>query len=635
LIFSLLNKEKVKVEDALGKALLLSEQFFPKGFEGELPLFGQTANKVHVKVKVTVIVEGEKSKQNLVLQDEEPVEFINSQALPEPLRSATGSKRTLTIMPIEVVNMEPEKPFTPRKGEEQTKGGEGARGTVHGALEHSHTRPFVHDFWFKNCPLLRNHDVIDQDNEDVNWSFEPHQTFGFVKCTFKLVDGWEDEKPENQNDGQALVEADAGKEVDSDEEQEDDDDDKLKRSFEFNQELNSYAFIEKSLQTKFKGPASVPSRVRVRIYLVKAVCIFGKAGSFADPYINFQLGRNVSVSMKNMVKPGTNTPDFYYVEERDIQLPYDGRLEISIMDMDDYATVDGLIGGTVIDLEDRWHSSVWKEHNRLQTVPVEQRSLFTAEVPGKNRGSLEMWVEMIESTKASDIKPSDIRRPPEVGIEVRFVIWSAFVVRPFKDEHTDVKISAMLDCKEYGGVQPKTQETDIHYTCTDGKAVFAWRIVFPHIQMPVFACAVQFSLMHSEALMGDSVIGTLNLDLKKYVEKVSRDLIAREVGPTDLQFQPLESTGAEEEEPAGSVNVTLWVMTQMEANTRIQGVGRSEPNDDPQLITPTEGRDWGAYLAGFGFSLPSLGLWKKFIPLFLAGFAFLISMVAFKAIGIL
>merc|ERR1712032_1179199 len=203
-----------------------------------------------------------------------------------------------------------------------------------------------------------------------------------------------------------------------------------------------------------------------------------------------------------------------------------------------------------------------KELNRLQTVPVEQRSLFTSEVPGKNRGSLEVWVEMIESTKASDIKPSDIRRPPEVGIEVRFVIWSAFVTRPFKEEHTDVKISAMLDCKEYGGCHPPTQETDIHYTCTDGKAVFAWRLVFPNIQMPVFACAVQFSLLHSEALMGDSVIGTLNLDLKKYVEKVSRDLIAREVGPTDLEFQPLEPPGPEEEqESVGSVNVTLWVMT--------------------------------------------------------------------------
>jgi len=632
LLFCLMDSEEVDMKDALGRVLLPSDQFYPGGFEGDLLLSMAAEGEVHLQVKVTVAVEGQKKQKALITREKEKDDFLDSEALPAPLRKSREQRRELQLTPIDLVNVETEETFTPRKGDEiKVVGAEHARRFLPGKLENSTSRPFVHDFWYKGMPLLRNHDIPGTNDASVDWSFQPAQTFGFVKCTFKLTDGWD-----GTDHGECEDKArNADFEQQDDEEREEADEVKLRRSFEFDQHLNSYAFDERALLRKFKSPRNVPSRVRVRIYFVKAVCVYGKAGAFADPYIEFQLGRSINVSMKNMVKPSTNTPDFYHVEERDVQLPYDGRLEVSIMDMEEMSIRgDVLIGSTVIDLEDRWHSRTWRKYNEMQIVPLENRSLFTSDVPGKNRGSLEMWIEMVETTKVSDFKPSDIRKPPELDIEVRFVIWGATAVPIVKDDYTNVKISTMLDCKEYNGEHAKTQETDVHFACRDGRAVFAWRVVYPNIRMPVFSCGVQFSLYHSELVLGDTFLGSLNLDLKGYVEKVSRDMVARELGPTDLRFEAADSSSAEGE-GAGAVSVSLYVMTQMEANTRKQGTGREDPNDNPQLITPTEGREWAAYLSTFGFAWPDFSLWKKLLPLAVALFAFLISVIAFKNMGLL
>jgi len=629
LLFCLFDRKDVNMEKALARATIRADQVYPNGFEGQIPFFMAAEGEASLQVKVAVSDDGSK-KKSLVKQKTEENDYLNAEALPEPLRKASVGKRSLELMPIEAVNVLPSESFTPRKGVKIMPLRGESRGSLKCKLENSEEKPFVHDFWYKNMPLLRNHDIVSENDNEVDWSFQPGVVFGFVKCTFKVVDGWEDpgqvdqvdtveEEPEEDEDDEPVVTSDAVK---------------LRRSFEFDQHLDSFAFNQNKLHMHFKQPSRVPARVRVRMYFVKAVCIFGKGGQFASPYLAFQLGRTTNVSIKNMVRPDTNTPDYYHFEERDIQLPYDGRLEVSLLDMDEMGmTGDPLIGSTVVDLEERWHSRKWKVFNFSQVVPIESRPLFDSQARGKTRGSLEMWVEMIETTKASDIKPSDIRRPPDLEMEVRMVIWGATGVPAIKDDYSCVKISTMLDCKEYNGYYDKVQETDVHFNSRDGRAVFGWRIVYPGIQMPVFSCAVQFSLYHYELLAGDTFIGSFNLDLKKYLERSSKDMMAREVGPADLKFQPADTL--EDEEFNASVSVSLYVLTQMEASTSPQGLGRSDPNDKPQLITPTEGREWGDYLSTFGFGWPDFGLWKKLIPLVIAAAAFLVSVVVFKQMGLI
>jgi len=100
--------------------------------------------------------------------------------------------------------------------------------------------------------------------------------------------------------------------------------------------------------------------VRVRLYFVKGICIYGKGSGFASPYLEFNLGKAVLVSMRNLFQKNTNTPSFYRLEERDIRMPEDARCEISLKDYGGGGIGnpigiggDGVIGSTVIDLEDR------------------------------------------------------------------------------------------------------------------------------------------------------------------------------------------------------------------------------------------------------------------------------------------
>mmetsp|Transcript_85297 Transcript_85297/g.241700 ORF Transcript_85297/g.241700 Transcript_85297/m.241700 type:complete len:1647 (-) Transcript_85297:29-4969(-) len=610
-----------------------------RGFEGEVPLTcdAESLKKLEtapvLELRATLAApEGKKAPKALIRLADETPDFVNGQALPEPLRRENRDRRRVAPVPIDRVNIEQEAGFSPRMGETTKPAGvENTRKVVHGKLETSTKRPFMNDFWYKNMPLLRNHDITEiWREENVDWNFHPNQTFGFVRCTYKLVDGWEDLKESSGDDEDFGRDDDALAEADDIEESEDDRV-KLMRSFEFDRGLNAFAFDEKRFHEHFKGPGSVPSRIRVRLYLVKAVTIFGKVSGYADPYIEFQLGRNIKVSMKNMIKPHTNTPDFYTVEERDIQLPFDSRLEVRIMDHEEVAMSDALIGATVIDLEDRWHSRLWADANRQQLAPLENRPLFTSDYPGKNRGSLEMWVEMIETTQASDVAPSDIRKPPEVEVEVRFVIWGTKSVINKRDGFSNVKIYSKLDCKEYNGENDKEQCTDIHWDCKDGNATFNWRVVYPRIQTPTVACLVQFSLYHAESL-SEELIGTLDLNLQEYVSFVSKDLMQRTVGPGDLRFTSVDASAPDDD--VGSVTVSLYVMTQMEGTSRRQGLGQSEPNDDPQLLIPTEGREWGAYFATFQIPWPDFQLWKKMIPLIVAAFGFLVSLIVLKNIGI-
>lgn len=573
-----------------------------------------------------------------IMAEEKVPDKIDSFAMPAALRDKDKEKRPLKIMPAHVVNMQREMGFTfkgaltatTQEGDQQ-EATDTARKNLAGKLENEPEN----DFWFRNVPLLKGQDIIEMKDENVDWNFQPTLTYGFVKCTFKLVDGWEEEPQEEDEDDPALqsrYKNTALAQTDDDDKKEDDLS-LLKRSYTayFSQELNKYAFDTKQLNKKYKS--NLPSRIRCRLYLVKAVVIYGKAaGELADPYVAFQLGKDISVTMRNMACPNTNTPEFYRVEERDIVLPNDSRLEIKIMDLDS----DLLIGSTVVDLEDRWHSKITKDMlTHGAPVPCEQRSLFSNRVVGRNFGSLEMWIELLDSVYASDHKVSDLTKPKELELELRLVIWDTTKVKLVKEDYVNVKLKTALDCKEFQETSPyyRQQETDVHFISKDGNAIFNWRMVYPKIKMPTKACTMQVGLMHHE-LLGETDIGFLDLDLKKYLEKVAKDGDAVVIDKSVLTFYPPDSTGNPDEDVLGTVTVSMWVMTQAEADGKKAGLGREEPNEHPQLITPIEGRDWGSYLSSFGFSLPDFGLWKKLIPLFVAMIVFLVLAIVLKQIGL-
>ncbi|CAD7964088.1 unnamed protein product [Amoebophrya sp. A120] len=574
--------------------------------------------------------------------------------------------------------------FLRATGEIQRAGGSGGatRGDLEGRLEDSGTAPFVNDFFYKSLPLTRNRDVITQT--DMEARYDPG-TFGFIKCAIKLTEGHLDEiigdnihgieyessasssagasNEQAPNDGanssaesssssaeagaaagQVAVRAD-GASSSSKNPQEVGEDagggealptsptaglknldpvSGRRQSHGISPILDGFAWDEDALRERYKSSERVPNRVRARLYFVKGICIYGKASGFANPYLEFTLGKAIFVSMRNMFCSNTNTPTFYRLEERDIRMPEDSQLEIELKDH----PADAVIGSTCIDLEDRWHSDTWRS---LEMVPSENRGLWTLENVGMSRGSLNCWVELLDSVKSSEQKASTLRAPPAQEIEIRVVIWDTKAIRIVDDDHTDVTLTANLDCAEYFGEYPSIQDTDVHYGSKSGDAVFNWRVVYPHIRMPTKSCTLQISVFDYNMMSGNVFIADVNLDLKKYLEKVARDMDSIEVN-SDLEFKNASFTEENPDVGLGSVNISMWVLTQSEADAMPVGLARNEPNVNPQLITPLEGRGWGDVLGGFSFKMPNFGLLGKLMPVIIVSFA---MMIGFRYIGLL
>jgi len=565
----------------------------------------------------------------LVKMDQEAPARIDNFAIPIELRSLpTDVVRPLMLVDSTFLNMQRETGFSPRQGPDiREQGQEASRPIYRGKLETS--RDYRKALWFSNVPLLRNKDILAGEDDAVDWHFGTH--YGFIKCAYKLVDGWEEPKEGDEDDD------DGGKSDDDDKDDDDlvdSDELKLRQTFDLHPDLVKFAFDKDKFVEKFKAPQNIPSRVRVRVYLLKAICIFAKGSGFADPYVEVQLGKSNNISMKNMKDPvSTNTPSFNIMQERDVELPMDSRLEVSIMDSEDMSiSGDALIGSTVIDLEDRWHSKKWKMGSDRQLVPIESRNVFVPGAPDRNNGCIQMFIEMLESSQASDKKPSPLISAGDTFVEIRMVVRSAEVMSLGEDEFMDVSVGAVFDCDKYEGQSPISQETDIHYH-SDGLCKYDWRVVFPKIRTPVLNCIVEIRLYQASAVFGNTMLGSTRLDLKRYTERV-----AATMDKVDLPAVPLKMTGGPNDDPnedIGTVTLEAVIMSDAEAQDCQAGLGRDQPNAHPALFTPTEGRGWDAYLAGMGMSIPWPSWWKKLIPLVITAFLFLASVVVMKQMGLM
>ena len=411
-------------------------------------------------------------------------------------------------------------------------------------------------------------------------------------------------------------------------------------------------FNEKLLRKRFK--IDQPHSLRVRTYIIRGLNISGAVSGYGNPYLYFMYGAN-KVSLEGHRQMQCVEPRYFRTEEADIHLPEQSYFEIGLFDYQDNGE-DLLIGKSVLDLEDRYYTREYKLMMHNRKVPIEYRPLMcesldpnTREVSTISKGSLEMWIELLDTTTAAEVPVSKLLQPPAMEVEVRLICWTVhdlqmrMCVDEYGDQRENVSIRARcsIDCRTYNGPQPREQETDQHDSCV-GDGEFNWRFVFSRIQVtkgvPI-DCFLHLSIWEYFALSRPNMLCESLVELKSYVKKVSEERMMLEMeaelplsnaqlyaemkkemrgaggvaergeGDEEDAVEEEEDEGAAGEEgeatpghaeeekkipPAAYMKIVLQVVTQTEAsneNGKV-GIARTEPNRNPALPYPKTGRDW-------------------------------------------
>lgn len=395
-------------------------------------------------------------------------------------------------------------------------------------------------------------------------------------------------------------------------------------------------FEEDSLRRRFK--LEQPGLLRVRTYVVRGLNVSGAVAGHGNPYLYFTYGKD-TVSLTGHRHLATMEPRFFRTEERDVKFPEQSTLEVGLLDFQENGE-DLVIGKTTVDLEDRWYTKSFQDYMKQGQVPVEYRPLMSSDTT-LCKGSLEMWVEVLEATRAAEVPTSTLFQPPPVEVEIRVIVWSVrnLNLRLSSDDSgeqpdsVDVALRCSIDCKSFVGAQPAEQETDIHHG-SEGNAEFNWRFVFSNVQVTKGApldCFVSLGLWEKFALQRPELLCESMIDMKNYCKKVAgqRELLQIEA-ELPLTNQKLTKMLAEDQDnilnvetdenneevdleapksivmggaqtkikdktpPAAFVKVMVQVLTQTEASaeTAKVGLGRNEPNRNPALTYPKSGRSW-------------------------------------------
>lgn len=386
-----------------------------------------------------------------------------------------------------------------------------------------------------------------------------------------------------------------------------------------------------------------PQMLRVRSYIIRGLNVSGSGSAgYGNPYLYYNTGSSFT-QLEGHRKMGEVEPHFFRTEECDVMLPEESVFELGLMDYTGNG-VDQMIGRTIIDLEDRWYSKMFREYMQMNKVPVEYRPMIN---PRSNlsKGSLEMWMEVLDTQDAAEVPVNALYQPPPTEVEIRVILWGLKdVSRKMcvddvgeEREKIDVMVRCQIESRAYSGPQPKEQESDIHRSCVN-EAEFNWRYVYSRVQVTKGApldCVLELSLWETFAISRPVCLCETRIDMKHYCKRVALQRtmiqIEDEIPLTSNAHSALcenEEDGAdniaqkdegdedsdeerEQEEdtqamvnvvkakpPAAMMKIIIQVIAQNEASLTDMkaGLGRNDPNQFPALTFPKTGRSWQATL---------------------------------------
>jgi len=142
-------------------------------------------------------------------------------------------------------------------------------------------------------------------------------------------------------------------------------------------------------------------------------------------------------------------------------------------------------------LENRLFSTQWQVGRK----PLERRALFSSKRGRMPQGYLEICIDIVPESKASETPLDYLLKPPtRVPWEMRVILWKTRGVTPKKIYHADDECCCcdiclppnQSDVKLVAGLTGSTQKpsaTDVHLRCIDGEALFNWRTI-QNIDLP-------------------------------------------------------------------------------------------------------------------------------------------------------
>ena len=231
---------------------------------------------------------------------------------------------------------------------------------------------------------------------------------------------------------------------------------------------------------------------------------------------------------------------------------------------------------------------------------VEYRPLKKGGKEGAPQGVIELFVDVLDTEEARITQWQKFKEiKQEEKFEVRLIIWETREVPPPNGSVMSAQIRASYE-RTGLSEDPEVKETDVHAGCKTGRAVFNWRMKFqigndefPRLKLQIF----------DTGLAGAEAIGETTLNLANSIK------LLKKVGTLeDKKIWVQFSNPQKPDTPSGYCLIQLQVKHEADAENEPVGEAQDEPNKDPVLKRPTEGRSWGDTLSGLGLGMPNIAL---------------------------
>jgi len=258
--------------------------------------------------------------------------------------------------------------------------------------------------------------------------------------------------------------------------------------------------------------------LQVHLYVLKGQGLMAKDmdNNSSDPYCKVILGDTV-MGDRSEAQDNTLAPHFFHRYDFTTTLPGTSQLKVEIWDKD--LVVDEIIGTTIIDLEDRWFSEIWRKWQGLR--PIERRTLWSPYATS-GQGFVGCWLDIFDRETARKNPPIQIAPPVNHEYEVRVIIWKT---ENIPNGDPDSEASDMYVSVQFGNDSKNTRKTDTHLKAENGVGSFNWRMKFP-MKLPLRqegASNMKIQVWDWDALGDDDCICESNFNFEIPLKKAVMD----------------------------------------------------------------------------------------------------------------